>query len=152
MTDRPNIYAAASKEMQAYLAYSQTVAAFELEPSLMELVKIRASQINGCANCLNIHVSDAKKQGETDQRLALIAAWNDAPVFTPRERAALDWTDHMTQIATKRAPAHVHAALTEEFTAKEQVQLTLAINMINGWNRLAVGFDMFDPKLASWAA
>lgn len=152
MTDRPNIYAAAAKEMQAYYSYSASVAAFELEPSLMELIKIRASQINGCANCLNIHVSDAKKKGETDQRLALVAAWHDAPVFTQRERAALDWTDHLTQIAVKRAPDHVHAALAAAFTPREQVQLTMAINMINGWNRLAIGFGMFDPKLASWPA
>jgi AhpD family alkylhydroperoxidase len=151
MTNRPNLYAAAPKEMQAYYAYSQSVAMLGLEPDLLELVKIRASQINGCANCLNMHVSEAKKAGETDQRLALLAAWHDAPVFSPRERAALDWTDHLTQVGTKRAPEHVHAALAAEFTPQEQVQLTMAINVINGWNRLAVGFEMFDPKLASWA-
>jgi AhpD family alkylhydroperoxidase len=116
-----------------------------LERPLLELVKIRASQINGCANCLNMHTYEARQAGETEQRIALLSAWQDAPatIFTPRERAALDWTDHLTQIAVKRAPDPVYEALAAQFSEEERVKLTMAISVINGWNRIAVGFDMF---------
>jgi AhpD family alkylhydroperoxidase len=110
-------------------------------------VKIRASQINGCANCLNMHTSDARKAGETEQRLHLIAAWHEAPVFSDRERAALAWTDHLTLIADKRAPDSVYAELDAQFSKEEQVKLTMVINVINAWNRLAVSFNLYDPKL-----
>jgi len=118
-----------------------------LEHSLIELVKIRSSQINGCANCLNMHTSDARKAGETEQRLHLLAAWHEAPVFSERERAALAWVDHLTLIADKRAPDAVYAALDAQFTKEEQVKLTMMINVINGWNRLAIAFNLYDPKL-----
>ncbi|MCB5424931.1 carboxymuconolactone decarboxylase family protein [Altererythrobacter sp. CC-YST694] len=147
MSSRPQPFAAAPKAMEDFFRFSTRVAESGLEHSLLELVKIRASQINGCANCLNMHTSDARKAGETDQRLHLIAAWQDAPCYTDRERAALAWTDHITQIAKRRAPDEVYAGLDAHFDKEEQVQLTMAIIVINGWNRLAVGFDMFDPKL-----
>src|SRR3546814_16170727 len=85
-----------------------------IEKSLLELVKIRASQINGCANCLNMHTADARKAGETEQRIHLLAAWHEAPCYTDRERAALAWTEHLTEIATKRAPDAIYEARSEE--------------------------------------
>lgn len=151
MNDRTNIYAAGGPLFKAWYDLSLQVEKSRLEKSLLELVKIRASQINGCANCLNMHTSDARKAGETEQRIHLLGAWEEAPCYTDRERAALGWTDHLTQVATKRAPDPVYAELASHFSAEEQVQLTLAINIINGWNRLAVGFHLYDPSLG-WSA
>ena len=151
MKERTNIYASGGPVFKAWYDLSMQVEKCGIEKSLLELVKIRASQINGCANCLNMHTSDARKAGETEQRIHLLGAWDEAPCYSARERAALGWTDHLTQVATKRAPDHVYADLASEFSAEEQVQLTLAINVINGWNRLAVGFHLYDPALG-WAA
>jgi AhpD family alkylhydroperoxidase len=111
-----------------------------LEPRLLELVKVRASQINGCAYCLDMHTKDAVAIGEDEQRLHLVAAWCEAPVFTPRERAALAWTEALTLLPETGAPDDVYEAIAREFDPAEQVALTLAIVAINGWNRLAVGF------------
>lgn len=151
MTPRLNPYAAAPELLKSYLALSQQVGEAGLEKPLLELVKIRASQINGCANCLNMHSHDAKKLGETDQRLHLLAAWAEAPCYSSRERAALAWTEHLTLIAEKRAPDALYAQLDAEFSKAEQAQLTLAIVVINGWNRLAVGFNLFAAELG-WPA
>lgn len=151
MTARLNYFAAAPELMKAWFAFSNQVAASGLEKPLIELVKIRASQINGCANCLNMHTYEARQAGESEQRIALLAAWHEAPVFTPRERAALNWTDHLTQIADKRAPDQVYSALTAQFSNEEQVKLTMAITVINAWNRIAIGFDMYDPSYG-WKA
>ncbi|NIJ18869.1 AhpD family alkylhydroperoxidase [Sphingomonas naasensis] len=142
MTARLDPFAAAPAEMKAWLDMSLKIAP-ALEHSLLELIKIRASQINGCANCLNMHTADARKAGETEQRIYLLGAWHEAPVFSARERAALAWTDALTLVSSARAPQAVYDALAAEFTAEEQVQLTLMINAINGWNRIAVGFDLF---------
>lgn len=150
MTARLNPYAAAPKLMQAYLGLSQLVGEAGLEPALLELVKIRASQINGCANCLNMHTAEARRAGESEQRLHLLAAWEEAPCFNSRERAALAWTEHLTLIAEKRAPDAVYQLIDAEFSKEEQVKLTMMINVINGWNRLAVAFGLYDPKLG-WA-
>ncbi|WP_449470749.1 carboxymuconolactone decarboxylase family protein [Sphingobium chungangianum] len=147
MNDRADVYAAGGPLFKAWYDLSMQVEKSGLEKSLLELVKIRASQINGCANCLNMHTSDARKAGETEQRIYLLGAWAEAPCYSARERAALGWTDCLTEVATKRAPDHVYAELASEFSAEEQVQLTLAINVINGWNRLAVGFCLYDPAL-----
>lgn len=146
MKPRLNPFAAAPETAQAWRAYSDQVAGSGLEKDLVELVKIRASQINQCANCLNMHSYEARQAGETEQRIALVAAWREAPCYTNRERAALAWTDHITLIADKRAPDDVHAALDAHFSKEEQVKLTMAIIVINGWNRLAVAFNMFDPS------
>ena len=151
MNDRTNIYAAGGALFKAWYDLSMQVEKSGLEKNLLELVKIRASQINGCANCLNMHTHDARKAGETEQRIHLLGAWEEAPCYSARERAALGWTDHLTQVATRRAPDAVYAALAAEFSAEEQVKLTLAINVINGWNRLAVGFHLYDPALG-WPA
>jgi len=146
MEPRLNPYALAPAMMKQYLDFSNEVNS-SLEAPLVELVKIRASQINGCANCLNMHTAEARKHGETEQRLHVLAAWHEAPLFTDRERAALAWTEHLTLIADKRAPADVYAELDAQFSKEEQVKLTMIINVINGWNRLAVGFNLYDPKL-----
>jgi AhpD family alkylhydroperoxidase len=147
MTGRINPYAAAPQMLKVWMDISNQVAASGLEEPLLELVKIRASQINGCANCLNMHTYEARQAGETEQRIAVLAAWHEAPCYTERERAALAWTEHMTQVAEKRAPQHVYDALAGQFSQEEQVNLTMAIIVINGWNRLAVGFDLFAPEL-----
>jgi AhpD family alkylhydroperoxidase len=147
MTASLNLFAAAPEITQAFLAFSNQVATSGLEKPLLELVKIRASQINGCANCLNMHTYEARQAGETEQRLHLIAAWREAPCYSERERAALAWTEHLTLIAGKGAPAEdVRAALEAQFSPEEQVKLTMMINVINGWNRLAVGFGLFEAS------
>ncbi len=118
----------------------RVVEASALEPKLRELVKLRASQINGCAYCVDMHTKDAQAIGEEAQRLHLVAVWREAPVFSPRERAALAWTEALTLLSETGAPDDVYAEFAREFGPEEQVALTLAIIAINGWNRLAVGF------------
>ncbi len=111
-----------------------------LEPRLRELVKLRASQLNGCAYCVDMHTKDAEAIGETEQRLHLVAVWREAPVYTRRERAALAWTEALTLLPETGAPDDVYAEIEREFSPPERVALTLAIVAINGWNRLSVGF------------
>ena len=147
MVSRTDIYAISPEIFKAWYGFSMLVGDSGLEKSLLELVKIRASQINGCANCLNMLTVDAHRAGETDQRLHLLAVWQDAPCYTDRERAALAWTDHLTEVATRSAPEAVYVSLDAEFGKEEQVKLTMAINVINGWNRLAVGFGLFNASL-----
>ncbi|MCA9529071.1 MAG: carboxymuconolactone decarboxylase family protein [Myxococcales bacterium] len=111
-----------------------------LESSLIELVKMRASQINGCAYCLDMHSKDAMAAGETAQRLHVLAAWREAPFYTERERAALAWTEALTRIADNGVSDADFEAVRAHFEERELVDLTLAIVAINGWNRLAIGF------------
>lgn len=118
----------------------QVVDDSSLEPRMRELVKLRASQINGCAYCVDMHTKDAQAMGETEQRLHLVAVWREAPVYTSRERAALAWTEALTLLPQTGAPDDVYAQVAREFEPAEQVALTLAIVAINGWNQLAVGF------------
>jgi AhpD family alkylhydroperoxidase len=114
-----------------------------LEISLVELVKTRSSILNGCANCINMHTAEARAHGESEQRLYLLAAWQEAPVYTPRERAALAWTDALTKMSQGHTHEAAYEALAEHFTEEERVKLTLLINVINGWNRIAVGFGLW---------
>lgn len=123
-----------------------------LSPTLYELVKIRASQLNGCAFCLDMHTRDARAHGETEQRLHLLAAWRESPLYTERERAALAWTEAITLIAESHAPDDVYAAVRAHFDEKELVQLTLLIGGINTWNRLAIAFRAVHPVSAANAA
>ncbi len=111
-----------------------------LEPGLLELVKVRASQINGCAYCLDMHTKDARLRGETEQRLYALSAWKETPFYTVRERAALAWTEAVTEIARTGIPDEVYEVARQQFSEKELVDLTMAVIAINGWNRLAVGF------------
>jgi AhpD family alkylhydroperoxidase len=110
-----------------------------LPRSLIELVKMRASQINGCAYCLDVHSKDARKAGETEARLYLLNAWREASHYSPAERAALAWTEALTNVSTTHAPDADYEALREHFSDKGIVDLTYLIGMINFWNRLAVG-------------
>ena len=109
-----------------------------LEPSLLELVKMRASQINGCAYCLDMHSKDARAAGETEQRLYALDAWREAPFYSDRERAALDWTEAVTRVADSHVPNAVYEHVRQHFEEQELIDLTLAIVAINGWNRLAI--------------
>lgn len=111
-----------------------------LEPALVELVKIRASQINGCAFCIDMHTKDARIAGETEQRLYALSAWQETPFFTERERAALAWTEAVTMVSEGHVPDELFDQAKGIFTDEELVNLTLAIVTINGWNRMAIAF------------
>lgn len=111
-----------------------------LEPSLLELVRLRASQINGCAYCVDMHTKDARARGESEQRLYAVVVWREAPFFTERERAALAWTEAVTQVNWQHVPDEVYEVARKHFNEKELVDLTVAIIPINGWNRLAISF------------
>jgi len=124
---------AALREIESYIRRSG------LPPSLIELVKMRASQINGCAFCLDMHSKDARKHGESEQRLYLLNGWRESPLYSPAERAALAWTEALTLVSETHAPDADYAPLREHFSEKEIVDLTILIGMINLWNRLAIG-------------
>jgi AhpD family alkylhydroperoxidase len=146
------LYAAAPDLMKKWTGASIAIAG-SLDPTLIGLVEIRASQINGCANCINMHTVEARAKGETEQRLYLLAAWREAPCYTDRERAALAWTDALTRISEDHDLDKAREVLEAHFSKEEQVKLTLMINIINGWNRIAVGFKQFvDPAEARSAA
>lgn len=140
MQPRLDFYKASPDAAKAMLALEAAVNKLGLEPHLIELVKLRASQINGCAYCVDLHSSDARKRGESERRLHAVAVWREAPFFTDRERAALAWTEALTRIADTRAPDSDYEWVSSHFDERERVDLTLAINAINSWNRLAIGF------------
>ena len=135
-----NPFKSAPETVKAMLALSATVAASGLEHSLLELVKIRASQINRCAFCLHMHTTDARKAGETEMRIYMLDAWRESSLYTDRERAALAWTEALTLVAETGAPDADYDLLKAQFTESEQVNLTFAIGVINTWNRLSVSF------------
>ncbi len=138
---------------RAMIAMQREVEASGLEHSLLELVKIRASQINGCAFCIDMHTKDARALGETEQRIYALSAWRETPFFTDRERAALDWTEAVTLVAATRVPDEVYERVGQQFTEAEIVALTFALVTINGWNRLAISFRMpvgaYQPRSAA---
>jgi AhpD family alkylhydroperoxidase len=125
---------------QAMAGMERYVRQCGLEHTLLELVKTRASQINGCAYCIDMHTKDARAAGETEQRLYALTAWRETPFYTPRERAALEWTEALTRISENDVPDELYARVLEHFSEAEVVNLTLAIITINGWNRLAIPF------------
>ncbi len=131
--------AALPAALEGMLALERAVHHSTLEPALLELVKTRASQINGCAHCLDMHTKDARARGEREQRLHVLAAWREAPFYSDRERAALAWCEALTRLPETGAPDDDYLALTEQFSEEEIAALTYAIVAINGWNRLAVG-------------
>ena len=151
MTAKLDPYAVAPQLIKSWMGVSVAVAA-SLDASLVELVKIRSSQINGCANCINMHTAEARGKGETEQRIYLLSAWREAPCYTERERAALGWTDALTRLSEGHTHEAAYVALKAQFTEEEQVKLTLMINIINGWNRLAVGFGLWIEPQAAKAA
>lgn len=126
--------------LQAMLSVEQYARNSGLEHSLLELVKIRASQLNRCAYCLDMHTKDARAGGETEQRIYLVSEWREAPFYAPRERAALAWTEAVTQIAADGVPDALYDSVCAEFTEKEMVDLTMTVIAINGWNRLSIAF------------
>jgi len=150
-----DLFAAAPELVKKWTATSVAIAS-SLEPTLIRLVEIRASQINGCANCINMHAEEARAKGETNQRIDLLAAWREAPCYTDRERAALGWTEALTRLSEGHELESARETLQARFTDAEQVKLTLMINVINGWNCISVGFGMFinpaEAKAAGQAA
>jgi AhpD family alkylhydroperoxidase len=148
MTQRLNYLGAAPKAIEPLMAVAKAedLAAAGLEPTLCELVKIRASQINGCANCLHMHTADAAKAGERPERIYLLPAWRESQMYTARERAALQWTESLTRLPDTGAPDEDFAAVKAQFSDDQIVWLTLLIAQINSWNRLAVGFRAVHPN------
>ena len=152
MKPRMNFYQAAPETLNALMALENQVQSSGLEQSLIELVKTRASQINGCAYCINMHTQDARKHGETEQRLYLLNAWRESPVYTERERAALGWTDAVTLISETHAPDDAYEQVRTQFSEAETVNLTMLIATINAWNRLAISFRSVPPVKAKAAS
>ena len=152
MKPRLNIFQAAPDTVKALTALETQVQGSGLEQSLIELVKTRASQINGCAFCINMHTQDARKRGESEQRLYLLNAWREAPVYTDRERAALAWTEAVTLISETHAPDDVYNEVRTHFSEAETVNLTMLIATINSWNRLAIAFRSVPPIRGKAAA
>jgi AhpD family alkylhydroperoxidase len=140
---------------RAMLGLSAASEAAGLERSLLELVKIRASQMNGCAYCLDMHTKDARLAGETEQRIYALSAWHEAPFFSERERAALDWTEVVTRVGDTHVPDAAFAAARQQFSESELVALTFAVVVINSWNRLAIAFRVpagsYQPQAAAHA-
>ncbi|MDB6052371.1 MAG: alkylhydroperoxidase [Pseudomonas sp.] len=133
---------AAPEAFKAMMGMEQAVGKCGLESSLLELVRLRASQLNGCAYCVNMHANDARKAGETEARLQTLCVWEETKLFTPRERAALAWVESLTLLSIQHAPQDQYQTLLEHFSEAEVVNLTLAIATINAWNRFGVGFAM----------
>jgi AhpD family alkylhydroperoxidase len=139
-TPRIDFYTASPAALKAMLTLEGSIAKLGLEASLVELVKMRTSQINGCAFCLDMHSRDAREAGESERRLYVLPAWRETTLFTPREQAALAWTEALTLITEGHAPDADYAFAKEQFSDAELVNLTLAITTINAWNRFAIGF------------
>ena len=137
-------------DLEAYLAECG------LDPKLLHIIKLRASQINGCAYCIDMHWKDARAAGETEQRLYALDAWRETPFYSERERAALTWTEALTLIAQTHAPDEAYAAARSQFSESELVDLTLAVVAINGWNRIAISFRIdvggYKPAVRTAAA
>lgn len=146
MSPRINHFAVAPTLLQPMLDMEERLRASDLEHSLIELVKLRVSQINGCAYCIHMHTHDARNNGETEDRLHLLNAWHESSLYSKRERAALIWAESLTRIETSRAPDDVYNAMAVQFSQPDQVALTLVITTINAWNRLAIGFAMPHPE------
>jgi AhpD family alkylhydroperoxidase len=152
MKPRLNFYQAAPDTIKALSALEDHLRSTGLEPSLFELVKIRASQINGCAFCINMHTQDARKNGETEQRIYLLDAWREAPVYSDRERAALAWTEAVTLVSETHVPDDVYEQVRGQFSDAELVNLTMLVATINAWNRIAISFRAIPPGRVKAAA
>jgi AhpD family alkylhydroperoxidase len=150
METRLNYVKAAPGAYRVMSQLEQYVRNCGLEGSLIELVKLRASQINGCAYCIDMHTKDARAAGESEQRIYLLAAWREAPFYTERERAALEWTESLTLIADNHVPDEIYERVRPHFSEEELVNLSLAVATINAWNRLAISFrseaGSYQPK------
>ena len=140
METRLNFYKAGPNAIKAMLGLEEHIAKSGIEKSLANLVRLRASQINGCAYCVDKHSDDARKAGESERRLANSVTWREAPFFSDRERAALEWTESLTNIAQSHVPDDVWERVQPHFTPEEIVDLTLLVSAINSWNRFAIAF------------
>ena len=147
MSNRTNPYAVAGNPVQKLIDYGAAVAGLGLERSLIILVETRASQINGCAGCIVWHTREARASGETEMRLYQLDAWRESPLYSKRERAAIAWTEALTKM-DRRDMDEAYELVAAEFTPEEQVQLNLAIGVINSFNRLNIGFAVVPPAEA----
>ena len=152
MTQRLNPYTVAPDGIAALLGVEKYIHGSGLDPRLLALVRTRVSQINGCAYCLHMHTEEARKAGESDMRLHLLDAWQESHLYSDRERAALAWTESLTNISTSRAPDEVYEQARKQFSEKELANLSIAIAMINAWNRLATGSRFAHPADRAKAA
>jgi len=152
MTHRPNPYAANPSLMQQWIDAAQAITKDGLEPSLRELVKIRASQINGCVICLDMHIREARAAGESEERIYMLNAWRESDLYSPREKAALAWTESLTRLHQTGAPDADYDMMAAQFTEEEQVQLTMSIAVINAFNKFGVGFRVPPMKAVRRAA
>ena len=152
MQPRLNPFKFAPDTIKAAQAFEQHLANSGLEQSLYHLVKTRASQMNGCAFCIHMHARDARAHGETEERLYLLNAWRESPLYSDRERAALAWTEALTRIAETQAPDDLYAEVRKHFSEVETVNLTMLIGMINLWNRFAISMRNVHPVAKSQAA
>jgi AhpD family alkylhydroperoxidase len=152
MKPRLNPQQAAPETIKAMIALEDHLVKSGLETSLYHLVKTRASQINGCAYCIHMHTRDARAHGETEERIYLLDAWRESPLYSERERAALAWTEALTLIAETHAPDELFDALKKHFSDDEIVKLTVLIGAINAWNRIAISFRAVHPVKATQAA
>ena len=140
MEPRLNFYKSSPEAMKAMNGLEQRIAKSSLEKPLVELVRLRASQLNGCAYCVDLHSSDARKAGESERRLAAVVVWRETPFFSDRERAALEWAEAVTLVAQDHVPDEVWERVRPHFTPEEIVDLTLLVSAINAWNRFAISF------------
>lgn len=140
MDARLNFYKASPKAIKGMLGLEEQIGNSKLEKPLVELVRLRASQINGCAYCVDLHSGDARKGGENERRLATLSVWRETPFFSERERAALEWSESLTLVAQTHVPDDVWERVRPHFTDEEIVDLTLLVNTINAWNRFAIAF------------
>ena len=145
MEQRLDYFSRAPALMRAVLGLNQAVEQSGLEPSLLHLVKLRASQINGCSYCVDMHAHEALADGESQQRVIMVAAWRESPLFTARERAAFAWTEALTKVSEGGVPDALYAEVLTEFSEEEMVKLSVAVAIINTWNRLSVAFRTIHP-------
>ncbi|SIS67401.1 alkylhydroperoxidase AhpD family core domain-containing protein [Gemmobacter megaterium] len=145
MSGRMNYYRAAPGAMKAMMDLEEATKKLSITAPIRELVKMRVSQINGCAYCLNLHAPEARAAGVSQQKLDVLPAWRESPVFDAKERAALAWSEALTRLETTNAPDADYQMLADAFDDRERVELTLIITTINAWNRFAVGFRSQHP-------
>jgi len=145
MTQRLDQFAAAGDLFKPMMEQEELLKASGLDMTIIELVKLRASQINGCAFCIHMHTHDARKIGESEDRMHLLPAWRESTLYSAREKAALAWTEALTLVAETAAPDEDYALVEAQFSPREQVALTLLIGAINAWNRIAIGFRTPHP-------
>jgi len=138
MSQRVAYYDVAPDGMKIMMDMEKYTKTSKINRTIRELIKIRVSQINGCAFCLDLHTADARKMGETEQRIYCLNAWNECTYYTPEERAALELSEHITLIPTKRVPEELYKRVREYFDEKQYVDLVLIINQINSWNRISI--------------